>query len=89
LVLIGKVPIKIKEPPMLAILIVAAATMSAATPATVAASPATASVQCRVTIETAGPRYQVRCPAMPISPIADRARTEGASGARSDPSRGR
>jgi hypothetical protein len=74
---------------MLAILIAAATTISAAAPATPATSPATASVQCRVTVETAGPRYQVRCPAMPISPIADRARMEGASGARSDPSRGR
>lgn len=74
---------------MFAILVAAASTVSAAAPAAPAAAPATPSVRCRVTVETVGPGYQVRCPVMPIPPIDDRARTEGAPDARSDPSRGR
>ena len=74
---------------MFAILVAAASTIPAVALPVPATSPATQSVQCRVTLETAGTRYQVRCPAMPISPIADRTPTEGSPGARPDPSRGR
>lgn len=73
---------------MFAILVAAASAIPASAPSAPAASPATQSVQCRITVEV-GPRYQVRCPAMPISRIDNRARTEEAAGARSDPSRGR
>ena len=73
---------------MFAILIAAAWAIPASAPAGPATSPATQSVQCRVTVEAVRPGYQVRCPALPISPIADRARTEEAPAARSDPSRG-
>lgn len=73
---------------MFAILIAAASAIPGSAPSTPTPSPATQSVQCRVTVEV-GPRYQVRCPALPISMIDNRARTEESSGARSNPSRGR
>lgn len=72
---------------MFAILIAAASTIPASAPPAPAASPATQSIQCQITVEV-GPGYQVRCPALPIS-IDHPARSEKSSGARSDPPRGR
>jgi hypothetical protein len=66
--------------------VILAAAASAVQPA--ATSTPVATVQCRVTVGT-GPRYQVRCPAMPVSPAAERDRGGGASGAALDASRGR